>query len=228
MTARVGVFGGHTSFGDARRYWDFRSLGRGDVDFEDIIVALNDVGYAGPLSVEWEDTRMDRVHGATEARGVRAAARLRARGVAFDAAFDKDEPGWPRLRACASAWSAAAATRSSAGCTAWPALDGRRAGGRRALVGARQGARARPRLGLADARTYGRWQDLLARELSLPADERIDFVAIVTPNHVHFPVAQAFVEAGFDVVCDKPLVHTGEQAERAGRKLVRSTTASSA
>ena len=48
-------------------YWDFRSLGRGDIRFEDIIVALNDVGYRGPLSVEWEDIRMDRVHGATEA-----------------------------------------------------------------------------------------------------------------------------------------------------------------
>src|SRR5205823_1290643 len=63
----VGVFGGHVNFGEARRYWDFRSLGHGDIKFEDIIVALNDVGYRGPLSVEWEDIRMDRVHGATEA-----------------------------------------------------------------------------------------------------------------------------------------------------------------
>ncbi|MEJ2667961.1 MAG: sugar phosphate isomerase/epimerase, partial [Deinococcales bacterium] len=52
----VGVFGGHTTFGDARRTWDFRSPGRGDVDFEEIIVALNDIGYTGPLAVEWEDT----------------------------------------------------------------------------------------------------------------------------------------------------------------------------
>ena len=63
----VGVFGGHVNFGDPRRFWDFRSLGHGDIKFEDIIVALNDVGYRGPLSVEWEDIRMDRVHGATEA-----------------------------------------------------------------------------------------------------------------------------------------------------------------
>ena len=62
----VGVFGGHTDFTDARRFWDFRSLGHGDINFEEIIVALNDVGYRGPLSVEWEDGRMDRVHGATE------------------------------------------------------------------------------------------------------------------------------------------------------------------
>jgi sugar phosphate isomerase/epimerase len=58
----VGVFGGHVNFGDARRFWDFRSLGHGDIKFEDIIVALNDVGYRGPLSVEWEDSRMDRIH----------------------------------------------------------------------------------------------------------------------------------------------------------------------
>ncbi len=68
-------------------------------------------------------------------------------------------------------------------------------------------------LGLADARNHGDWQALLADELKRPAGERIDFVSIVTPNHVHYPVARAFVEAGFHVVCDKPLVHTREQAD---------------
>ena len=53
-----------TTFADPRRQWDFRSVGRSDVDFEEIIVALNDIGYGGPLSVEWEDSRMDRFHGA--------------------------------------------------------------------------------------------------------------------------------------------------------------------
>ena len=68
-------------------------------------------------------------------------------------------------------------------------------------------------LGLADARNHGSWQALLADEQQRPAHERVDFVVIVTPNHVHFPVAQAFVEAGFHVVCDKPLVHTSGQVE---------------
>jgi len=87
----VGVFGGHTSFGDARRFWEFRSVGRGDIRFEDIIVALNDINYRGPLSVEWEDGRMDRVHGATEsARNVRALD-FPTSTRAFDAAFDKAE-----------------------------------------------------------------------------------------------------------------------------------------
>lgn len=66
---------------------------------------------------------------------------------------------------------------------------------------------------LADDRNHGSWQELLADELQRPAEERIDFVSIVTPNHVHYPVAQAFVDAGFHVVCDKPLVHTSVQAQ---------------
>jgi sugar phosphate isomerase/epimerase len=85
----TGVFGGHTSFGDARRFWDFRSLGHGDIKFEDIIVALNDVGYRGPLSVEWEDIRMDRVHGATEAAAFVRRVDFPSSSLAFDAAFDK-------------------------------------------------------------------------------------------------------------------------------------------
>lgn len=86
----VGVFGGHTDFGDARRYWDFRSLGHGDIAFEDIIVALNDINYQGPLSVEWEDIRMDRVHGGTEAASFVKSVDFPSSSVAFDSAFDKE------------------------------------------------------------------------------------------------------------------------------------------
>ena len=68
-------------------------------------------------------------------------------------------------------------------------------------------------LGLAGARNHGSWQALLEDELKRPADERIDVVSIVTPNHVHYEVARAFVDAGFHVVCDKPLVHTSVQAD---------------
>jgi sugar phosphate isomerase/epimerase len=85
----VGVFGGHTDFTDSRRYWDFRSVGRGDIRFEDIIVALNDVGYRGPLSVEWEDGRMDRVHGATESCAFVRKLDFAPNQAAFDAAFSK-------------------------------------------------------------------------------------------------------------------------------------------
>ena len=68
-------------------------------------------------------------------------------------------------------------------------------------------------LGLAGDRNHGDWRALLADELRRPADERIDLVVIVTPNHLHHEVALAFVDAGFHVACDKPLVHTGAQAE---------------
>ena len=58
---------------------------------------------------------------------------------------------------------------------------------------------------IADERAYPSWDAMLERESGLPEGDRIDFVSIVTPNHMHFPVANAFVEAGFNVVCDKPM-----------------------
>ncbi len=82
-----GVFGGHLPFGDRRRYWDFRSLGRGSIDFEEIIRMLNRIGYDGPLSVEWEDSGMDREHGAEEACAFVRAVDFPPSAVAFDAAF---------------------------------------------------------------------------------------------------------------------------------------------
>jgi len=69
-------------------------------------------------------------------------------------------------------------------------------------------------LGLSERRAYGSWEEMLEGEQALPEDERIDFVSVVTPNHMHFPVSHAFASAGFNVVSDKPLVHTSEQADR--------------
>ena len=86
----VGVFGGHTDFCDHRRAWDFRSVGRGDTNFEEIIVALNDIGYNGPLSVEWEDGRMDRFHGAAESAAYTREVDFKRSDVIFDSAFDKE------------------------------------------------------------------------------------------------------------------------------------------
>jgi sugar phosphate isomerase/epimerase len=85
----VGVFGGHTSWATPERYWDFRSLGHGDIKFEPIIVALNDIGYTGPLSVEWEDARMDREHGATEAAAFVRNLDFPQSKIMFDAQFDR-------------------------------------------------------------------------------------------------------------------------------------------
>lgn len=67
LDGRSGLLGSHIDFGSLNRGWNFRSLGHGDVDFESIIRVLNDMGYSGPLSVEWEDSGMDRLEGGAEA-----------------------------------------------------------------------------------------------------------------------------------------------------------------
>ena len=85
----AGVFGGHTDFGTKGRYWDFRSLGRGNICFEEIIRALNRIGYKGPLSVEWEDSGMEREYGAKEACEFVRKIDFPSSNIAFDAAFDK-------------------------------------------------------------------------------------------------------------------------------------------
>ncbi|MEQ1685952.1 MAG: Gfo/Idh/MocA family oxidoreductase [Burkholderiaceae bacterium] len=79
-------------------------------------------------------------------------------------------------------------------------------------------------LGLHDSRNHGSWQALLDDELKRPPEERIDVVSIVTPNHVHYDVARAFVDAGFHVVCDKPLVHTSAQADDLVARVARQGT----
>jgi sugar phosphate isomerase/epimerase len=88
LNGRSGILGSHLNFGDPRRGWDFRSPGRGQVDFDAIARALNAVGYAGPLSVEWEDPGMDREHGAAEAaRFVKERMGFASAGRLFDSAF---------------------------------------------------------------------------------------------------------------------------------------------
>lgn len=83
------ILGSHMNFGDHRRGWDFVSPGHGDVDLENIIRALNRIGYDGPLSVEWEDSGMDREHGAAEAVEFVKGTDFTPSTVAFDAAFEK-------------------------------------------------------------------------------------------------------------------------------------------
>ena len=87
---RSGILGSHLPFGDYRRAWNFRSVGRGDVDFDEIIRALNRIGYPGPLSVEWEDMAMDREHGATESSAFVRGIDFKGSAVAFDEAFQKE------------------------------------------------------------------------------------------------------------------------------------------
>jgi predicted dehydrogenase len=75
---------------------------------------------------------------------------------------------------------------------------------------------------IAADRAYGSYQEMFETERSLGPDEGIDFVSIATPNHMHFPVAKAAVEAGFHVVCDKPLTLTLAEAEELSRLVAKS------
>jgi len=67
---------------------------------------------------------------------------------------------------------------------------------------------------LDPSRCYKSYEEMARKEAELPEDKRIDFVSIVTPNNVHFPVAECFLNAGFHVVCDKPMTFTLEEAEK--------------
>lgn len=87
LTGRNSILSSHLDFGDSRRGWDFISPGRGDVKWDQIVRALNRIGYKGPLSIEWEDSGMDREWGAPEALQMIRKQDFTPSSVAFDAAF---------------------------------------------------------------------------------------------------------------------------------------------
>lgn len=91
LNGRNSILSSHLDFGDHRRGWNFVSPGRGDVNWDKIVRALNRIGYAGPLSIEWEDSGMDRDWGAPEALKMIRGQDFSASAVAFDAAFAKEE-----------------------------------------------------------------------------------------------------------------------------------------
>ena len=90
LDGRRSILGGHLDFGTPGRGWDFVSPGHGDVDFEEMFRALNRIGYQGPLSIEWEDSGMDREWGAPDALGFVRRTDFSPSAVAFDAAFAKE------------------------------------------------------------------------------------------------------------------------------------------
>ena len=87
LNGRNGILGSHITFGDPRRGWNFVSPGHGDVDFDKIIRILNVKGYDGPLSVEWEDSGMDRIFGGTEACAFTKKINFSPSAIAFDDAL---------------------------------------------------------------------------------------------------------------------------------------------
>ena len=92
LNGKTGILGSHLEFGDPRRGWEFRSVGRGGVNFEEIIRALNAIHYDGPLSVEWEDSGMQRDQGALESlQYIRDNLQFSPSDIAFDSAFDNQD-----------------------------------------------------------------------------------------------------------------------------------------
>jgi sugar phosphate isomerase/epimerase len=87
---RSSILGGHLDFGQPGRGWEFVSPGHGDVDFEALFRALNRIGYQGPLSIEWEDSGMDREWGARDALAFVRRTDFAPSTVAFDAAFARE------------------------------------------------------------------------------------------------------------------------------------------
>lgn len=90
LNGRNSILSSHLDFGDPRRGWDFVSPGRGDVEWDPIIRALNRIGYQGPLSIEWEDSGMDREWGAPEALEMIRSQDFAPSEMAFDAAFSSE------------------------------------------------------------------------------------------------------------------------------------------
>jgi sugar phosphate isomerase/epimerase len=93
LDGRRSILGSHLDFGRPERGWDFVSPGHGDVDFEALIRSLNRIGYQGPLSIEWEDSGMDRDWGAQDALAFVRRSDFAPATTAFDAAFARADPG---------------------------------------------------------------------------------------------------------------------------------------
>jgi sugar phosphate isomerase/epimerase len=91
LDGRRSILGSHLNFGEADRGWDFVSPGHGDVDFEALFRALNRIGYTGPLSIEWEDSGMDREYGAQDALAFVRRTDFAPSALAFDAAMQRSE-----------------------------------------------------------------------------------------------------------------------------------------
>jgi sugar phosphate isomerase/epimerase len=89
LDGRRSILGSHLNFGEEARGWDFVSPGHGDVDFEEFFRALNRIGYQGPLSIEWEDSGMDREYGAQDALAFVRRTDFAPSELAFDAAMQK-------------------------------------------------------------------------------------------------------------------------------------------
>ena len=223
-TARQGVYGGYQSWVD--RAGRFRSLGDGQVNFRGIFsqacaIRIRRLGGAG-VGVRHQvggtgcarrRAVHPRPHDPGDGQGVRRLRRGRHGRCGEPPHARAGLRQWLRTIACASAWSAADRAPSSAQCTAsprgWTTPMSWSAARCRPIRNAP--VLPAPRLGLDPARSYGSYTEMFAAERTRP--DGMEVVAIVTPNHLHYPVARAALAAGFHVICDKPLATSVAEAD---------------
>ena len=211
LDGRRSILASHLNFGEEARGWDFVSPGHGDVDFEELFRALNRIGYYGPLSIEWEDSGMDRDWGAPDALAFVRRTDFAPSEIAFDAAMQRADDERASMR---------------------DARDRRRharlrvhgQGARERVPHARVhgvAAAARPRLvsiagrnedAVAEAaRRYG-FERAVTDWHELVADPEVGLFDNSGPNNLHAEPTIAAAEAGKHVFCEKPLGRTAEES----------------
>ena len=220
LDGRRSILASHLNFGEEARGWDFVSPGHGDVDFEELFRALNRIGYQGPLSIEWEDSGMDRDWGAPDALAFVRRTDFAPSEIAFDAAMQKaatvsEGIGVPQgtgagdaprsASACSATRSWARRTRTATGrCPTW---RGRRRFGRGS---SRSPAATRPAVAEA-ARRYG-FERYVTDWRELVADPEVELFDNSGPNNLHAEPTIAAAEAGKHVFCEKPLGRTADES----------------
>ena len=232
---RQGVYSGYQGW--VQRAGCFQSLGDGQVDFSGIFSKMAQYDYDSWAVLEWECCLKHPEQGAVEEAPSIADYIIRATETAFDD-FAGGETDRTQVRQMLGLQEDEMVSTAKSGSKMEPVRLGMVGGGQGAFIGAVHriatrmdgdyelvaGAlssdpdRARAsgaELGLAADRSYRSYQDMAKAEAA--RDDGIEAVAIVTPNHVHFPVAKAFLWAGIHVICDKPLTSILADAKNSPR-----------
>ena len=216
LDGRSSILGGHLNFGEPGRGWDFVSPGHGDVDFEAMIRALNRIGYDGPLSIEWEDSGMDRDVGRAGRAGVRAPNRLRPlggrvrRGVR-EGGLTVSETSFGTM---GQASGGGDAQPIGVGMLGYAFMGKAHSNAYKKIAYMTWPPPLRPELvaiagrneeAVAEAaRRYG-FAEHVTDWKALVADDRIRLFDNSGPNNLHAEPTIAAAEAGKHVICEKPL-----------------------
>ena len=222
LDGRRSILASHLNFGEEARGWDFVSPGHGDVDFEDFFRALNRIGYQGPLSIEWEDSGMDRDWGAPRRARVRAQDRLlavgdRVRRGDAEGGLVSDSGGFLSQASAAGG----EARPIGIGMLGYAFMGKAHANGYRTLSYMTWPPPLQPRLvsiagrnehAVAAAATRYGFERYVTDWRDLVADPEIELFDNSGPNNLHAEPTIAAAEAGKHVICEKPLGRTADES----------------